>query len=83
MPTFEYRCRSCGNRFEYLVLSSSPPPACPACDGDDLEKLMSAPAVSSSGTQRRNLAGAKQRTDKQRFDREWESHRTAHEHHDD
>lgn len=83
MPIFEYRCRECGSRSEQLVLSSSPPPNCPACHSENLEKLMSASAVSSSDTQRRNLDGAKKRTEKQRFDREWESHKTAHQHHDD
>lgn len=83
MPLFEYTCRECGSRFEYLMLHSSPPPSCPSCHGEDLEKLMSAPAVRSEYTQKRALRGAKERTDKQRFEREWEGHKIAHQHHDD
>lgn len=83
MPIYEYHCRQCGSRFDFLVLSSTPPPACPSCSSEDLEKLMSASAVSSGSTQKRALKGAKQRTDKVRFEREWESHKSAHDHHHD
>jgi putative FmdB family regulatory protein len=83
VPIFEYRCRGCGSRFELLVLSSSPTPTCPSCRSEDLEKLISASAVSSAGTQKRALDGAKARRDKVSFEREWEAHKTAHEHHDD
>jgi len=83
VPIFEYRCRSCGEVSEQLILSSSPPPSCPSCQSGDLEKLMSASSVSSSATQKRSLDGAKQRTDKVRFERDWEAHKQAHEHHDD
>ncbi|MBZ5632038.1 MAG: zinc ribbon domain-containing protein [Acidobacteriia bacterium] len=30
MPIYEYECRQCGHRFEYLVLASSPAAECPA-----------------------------------------------------
>jgi putative FmdB family regulatory protein len=83
VPIFEYRCRGCGEHFELLVLSSSPAPACPSCRGEDLEKLMSASAVSSAATQKRSLDGAKQRRDKVRFERDWETHKVEHQHHDD
>ena len=83
MPIFEYRCRNCGETSEQLILSSSPPAVCPACQSEDLEKLMSASAVSSSATQKRSLDGAKSRTDKVRFERDWEAHKQAHHHHDD
>jgi putative FmdB family regulatory protein len=50
VPLFEFRCRACGHRFETLVLAASrTPPACPACDGQDLEKLYSAFGVGSGG----------------------------------
>jgi putative FmdB family regulatory protein len=83
MPTFEYRCRACGDRFQQLVLSSSPPPKCPACNSEKLEKLISAPVVRSAATQKRNLEGAKRRREKQSFEREWEAHKAEHAHHDD
>jgi putative FmdB family regulatory protein len=42
MPIFEYQCASCGKEFETLVRASSPPPACPDCDGTELRKKLSA-----------------------------------------
>jgi putative FmdB family regulatory protein len=44
MPLFEYECRGCGRRFEHLTRDGQAP-ACPACHGDDLQKLLSAFAV--------------------------------------
>jgi putative FmdB family regulatory protein len=82
MPIFEYRCGSCGNEFEQLVLSSSPPPRCPACDSAELEKLMSSSMVSSKGTRDRNLAGAKKHVGKIRHEKEYEEHKKMHDHHD-
>lgn len=83
MPIFEYRCASCGSEFDVLVLVSSPRPRCPSCRGEDLEKLMSASAVSSNHTRERTLRGAKKRAGEIRFDKEYEEHRLAHKHHHD
>jgi putative FmdB family regulatory protein len=82
MPIFEYRCGSCGTEFELLVLHSSAPPRCPACDSAELEKLMSSSMVSSKGTRDRNLAGAKKRIGKVRHEKEYEEHKQHHDHHD-
>jgi len=50
MPIYEYRCKGCGNTFEYLAFSSSEPaPACPECQCEDVEKLMSAGAIRPQG----------------------------------
>jgi putative FmdB family regulatory protein len=40
MPLFEYRCTSCGHRFEALVIGSRTP-VCPRCDSEELEKQFS------------------------------------------
>ena len=40
MPLFEYQCRTCGHRFEALVVGSRTP-ACPRCASEDLEKQYS------------------------------------------
>jgi putative FmdB family regulatory protein len=45
MPLFEYECRGCGRHFEYLTRDGQSP-ACPACKGVDLQKLLSVFAVS-------------------------------------
>ena len=50
MPVYEYRCESCGERFEKLVRSirQEPPEArCPACQGTEVRRLISAPVVHS------------------------------------
>jgi hypothetical protein len=42
--------------------------------------LMSAAALSSDSVRKRTLTGARKRVDKVRFEREWESHKAAHDH---
>jgi putative FmdB family regulatory protein len=44
MPLFEYECRTCGHHFEHLTRDRQSP-ACPACAGGNLQKLLSAFAV--------------------------------------
>ena len=48
MPLYEYRCESCGHRFEALVQGREKP-ACSRCGEKKLEKQFSAFAVSTSG----------------------------------
>ena len=47
MPLFEYACRACGHRFEFLTRADKTP-ACPACTSADLEKQLSVFAVSGT-----------------------------------
>jgi putative FmdB family regulatory protein len=52
MPVYEYECEACGGRFERLVRSMNQDPpglACPACQGTEVRRLISAPAVHSGG----------------------------------
>jgi putative FmdB family regulatory protein len=50
MPFYDYRCPNCGHRFEVLQKIGDPAPsACPACNGGEPERQLSAPAVQSSG----------------------------------
>ena len=52
MPVYEYRCESCEERFEKLVRSirqESPEVHCPACQGTEVRRLISAPVVHSGG----------------------------------
>jgi len=51
MPLFEYSCRACGRNFETIVRGSARP-ACPSCNGRDLEKRLSTFAVSVRGASR-------------------------------
>jgi putative FmdB family regulatory protein len=41
---FEYLCRDCGRNFEAFVTAERTP-ACPACQGDNLAKLLSSPGM--------------------------------------
>ena len=56
MPLYEYKCRGCGHQYEALVRGVEVPP-CPSCKGQDLERLLSAPAGVTSPE--RNIALAR------------------------
>lgn len=79
MPIFEYLCQGCGKQFEMLVRPNGAAPACPACSGADLEKLVSMPAIKSETTHALALQAAKKRdkiagSEKAREQREYELH---------
>jgi putative FmdB family regulatory protein len=62
MPIYEYECRTCHHQFELLIRpQDKTPPACPSCQGQELDRLLSGFAVSSEGTRQSNLAGARRR----------------------
>ncbi|MGO9741702.1 MAG: FmdB family zinc ribbon protein [Roseiarcus sp.] len=48
MPIFAYRCRSCGQEFQTLVMSGEIP-VCKACESADLEQQLSLIAAPSKG----------------------------------
>ncbi|RPI51168.1 MAG: zinc ribbon domain-containing protein [Acidobacteria bacterium] len=60
MPIYEYECRGCGHRFEFLLLPSTVP-VCPSCNGNDLERAISLFAVSSDGTRQQALSDGRKR----------------------
>lgn len=80
MPIYEYECRQCGHRFEYLHLSSSPAATCPACQKDDLEQLISLSAMSSETTRQVNLGAAHRRAAGVRKEKQIGEHQHLHEH---
>jgi putative FmdB family regulatory protein len=45
---YEFHCRTCAHEFEALVRTQDPPTTCPACQGRDVERLLSTFAVSSA-----------------------------------
>ena len=61
MPLYDYTCHRCSHVFEALVLRDKPPKACPECQSEDIERLMSLPAVRSESTKEKMLRGAKAR----------------------
>jgi putative FmdB family regulatory protein len=60
MPIYDYECRGCGHQFELLVLRSTVP-ACPLCNGGDLEQLLSDFAVSTESSRQSNLKAARRK----------------------
>jgi putative FmdB family regulatory protein len=82
MPILEYSCRTCGHHFEFLKLpATTAAPRCPACQGEDLERLLSGFAMSTSElTQTRVKAARKKHLeskdvkDKQVVDAEYRKH---------
>ena len=60
MPIYGSECRGCGHQFEFLLMASTVP-ACPACQGQDLQRLLSGFAVSSDGTRQTHLNSARKR----------------------
>ena len=81
MPTFEFRCVTCAIEFEHLSVHSSEEVCCPDCGTVELERLLSASAVSSKGTRARALTDARKRAGKLRHEKEWEQHKQEHHHH--
>lgn len=58
MPIFDYQCRGCGREFELLVLKGGVA-ACPACQSQDLEQLLSGFAVSTEAMTRARVKAAR------------------------
>jgi putative FmdB family regulatory protein len=83
MPVFEYECRQCGHRFEYLVLHSSPAAECPSCRQRDLQQLISLCAVSSETTRQTNLSAAHRKAAAVRNEKLNQGHTHLHEHFED
>jgi len=61
MPIYEFKCRGCGHLFEELVRVGATPD-CPSCHGNDLERLVSLPAVSTQKTRQRSLSVAREKS---------------------
>ena len=50
MPIYEYRCMNCDKEFEYLIFGDNCAVACPECNKEKVERLMSACSFKSSGS---------------------------------
>jgi putative FmdB family regulatory protein len=81
MPIYEYSCRGCVKRVEALVRASAVPP-CPGCGSEDVERLLSLPAVRSESTRQQALRSAKQRDVRQANERQ-HAQREYERNHDD
>jgi putative FmdB family regulatory protein len=83
MPIYEYQCKGCGHVFEYLVLASSAAAKCPACDSLQLDRLVSACAISSETSREANLQAAHRKVAAGRQARLRDQHHSLHEHFND
>ncbi|MCP4538056.1 MAG: hypothetical protein GY832_13010 [Chloroflexi bacterium] len=53
MPIYKYYCSTCDGRFSHLVRRyDAPPPSCPGCGSQDVEKLLSRVHLGRSDTER-------------------------------
>lgn len=51
MPLYEYRCDACGHRFEKIQkFSDAPIEVCPSCGAQQVQKLLSSPAIQFKGS---------------------------------
>jgi putative FmdB family regulatory protein len=83
MPIYEYECRQCGHRFEYLLLSTSPAAECPSCRKKDLNQLISLSAMSSETTRDANFSAAHKKASVDRQEKHSEQHEHLHQHFED
>ena len=82
MPIFEYSCRACGHQFEFLKLPSRPAAAkCPACQGEDLERLLSGFAMSSRELTKARVKAARKQHLGSKEQKEKQIARTEDHHH--
>ena len=58
MPIYEYKCRKCGNDFELLVFKTTVA-ACPKCQSQELEQLLTGFAVSSDSSRQANAKASR------------------------
>jgi putative FmdB family regulatory protein len=62
MPIYEYYCSVCDGRFSHLARRfDEPPPPCPGCSSDQVQKLISRVHTGRSETERRADFGARSR----------------------
>ena len=61
MPLYDFSCHACGQQFEALVRRPDTKPACPSCGSDDLERLLSMPAIKSDATRSLAMRAARKR----------------------
>ena len=82
MPIFEYQCVRCGHQFEFLIVPTSPKPACPNCRSRKLKQQLSLFAVSSETTRKLSLKAARRRDKKLGTEMAHAEHEDFHKHHD-
>jgi putative FmdB family regulatory protein len=82
MPIYDYECKQCGHRFEYLLLSTSPAAECPSCRNKELTQLISLCAVSSEASRQASLSVARKKATVAHKEKIHEEHKHLHDHFD-
>ena len=82
MPIYEYTCKRCSSRFEFLVLRRQEPTVCSSCGAAEIERLLSLPSVKSSSTHAMSMAAAKRRDKAQATDNAHEQAKYERSHND-
>jgi putative FmdB family regulatory protein len=80
MPIYDFKCRSCATQFEALVLKKAP--KCPKCSSEDLDRLLSVPALHTEGSHQRVMASAK-KAERRTGDEKAAAQRQYEQSHDD
>lgn len=82
MPILEYSCRTCGHQFEFLKLPATTAAArCPACQGEDLERLLSGFAMSTRELTKARVKAARKQHLGSKEQKEKQIARTEDHHH--
>jgi putative FmdB family regulatory protein len=83
MPIFEYQCLECDHRFEHLQRTGDTRVACPICEAENVERLVSLCSVSSEVSRAANLTAAHQRAAQRRGEKQRGEHKHHHDHFED
>jgi putative FmdB family regulatory protein len=81
VPLYDFKCLECGEQFEALVRGANPV-ACPECQSQKLEQLLSMFSVSSASTRQASLKGARLKNSKVQRDKAIADHEEIHHHRD-
>lgn len=80
MPLYEYECLDCGERFEALVRHANVP-ACPGCQGRNLNQLLSMFSADTEGLRQSNLQAARRKNSKLAKDKAIADREAERDHH--
>ncbi len=81
MAIYEYECRECGEQFEALIRGDEKA-VCPACQSEELERLISMPTVHSESTHDLAMRAAKKREKSRQMEQVY-TQREYEKNHDD
>ena len=69
MPIYDFKCLKCEHQFEAIVRIGQTPDACPICQGNAHERMVSIPTVSTTKLRDRNIDQRNQQVDVKRKER--------------